>query len=142
MHRCIPPFATPLGPSPSPPAVFYFSMGSAFLPGHPAWATLLLWATAQVGAGVAWQLRLPRVVGMLCAGLLMRNIPWSAVDAFPEKWGVQMRAAALATIFLRWAGCEGGGCCGRRWRRRGIRGGSGGDGLTRRRGGTSNGAPR
>ena len=30
------------------PAVFYFSMGSAFLPGHPAWATLLLWASSQV----------------------------------------------------------------------------------------------
>ena len=39
--------------------------------------------------------------GKLCAGLLMRNIPWSAVDAFNPRWGVQMRAAALATIFLR-----------------------------------------
>lgn len=83
------------------PAVLYFSIGSAFLPGHPAWATLLLWAASQVGAFVAWQLRLPRVIGMLCAGLLMINVPWAAVDAFPKKWGVQMRAAALATIFLR-----------------------------------------
>lgn len=101
-------------------------MGSAFLPGHPAWATLLLWASSQagakgrgeqrwrcrwrlhgcwagrkrprvqaaasgcgaagpphrsrpvphplrqIGALVAWQLRLPRVIGMLCAGLLMQ----------------------------------------------------------------------
>ncbi|KAI7845950.1 hypothetical protein COHA_000496 [Chlorella ohadii] len=81
--------------------VLYFSIGSNFLPGHSAWATLLLWASSQIGALVAWQLRLPRVIGMLCAGLLMRNIPWSAVDAFNPRWGVQMRAAALATIFLR-----------------------------------------
>lgn len=84
------------------PAVLYFSIGSSFLPGHSAWATLLLWASSQIGALVAWQLRLPRVIGMLCAGLLMKNIPWSAVDAFNPRWGVQMRAAALATIFLRY----------------------------------------
>ncbi len=35
------------------------------------------------------------------AGMLMRNLPWSAVDAFPSEWGEQMRAGALATIFLR-----------------------------------------
>jgi NhaP-type Na+/H+ or K+/H+ antiporter len=38
---------------------------------------------------------------MLVAGILLQNIPWSAIDAFPKKWGTQMRAAALATIFLR-----------------------------------------
>ena len=76
-------------------------MGSVFLPGHAAWCTLLLWASAQIGGFIAYQLRLPRVIGMLCAGLLMRNIPWSAVDAFPPRWGTQMRAAALGTIFLR-----------------------------------------
>lgn len=38
---------------------------------------------------------------MLVAGILLENIPWTAIDAFPPKWGSQMRAAALATIFLR-----------------------------------------
>jgi len=47
------------------------------------------------------QLFLPRVLGILVAGLLMRNLPWSAVDAFPSEWGSQIRAAALATIYLR-----------------------------------------
>jgi hypothetical protein len=47
------------------------------------------------------QLRVPRVVGMLGAGLLLANIPGHVVAAFPRRWGVQMRAAALATIFLR-----------------------------------------
>lgn len=31
-------------------AVLYFAIGSAFLPGHPAWATLLLWVSSQIGA--------------------------------------------------------------------------------------------
>ena len=55
----------------------------------------------MIGAYVANILYLPRVIGMLVAGILLRNIPWGAIDSFPSKWGVQMRAAALATIFLR-----------------------------------------
>jgi NhaP-type Na+/H+ or K+/H+ antiporter len=81
--------------------VLFFSIGTAFLPGNPAWCTLLLWASALIGALIANQLFLPRVIGMLVAGILLQNIPWSAIDAFPKKWGIQMRAAALATIFLR-----------------------------------------
>ena len=81
--------------------VLFFSMGSAFLPGHAAWCTLLMWACALVGAFIAHQLYLPRVIGMMGAGMLLQNIPWSAVDAFPSAWGSQMRSAALATIFLR-----------------------------------------
>lgn len=38
---------------------------------------------------------------MLAAGIALANLPGSPVAAFPRKWGVQMRAAALATIFLR-----------------------------------------
>lgn len=49
----------------------------------------------------AIQLRIPRVVGMLGTGLLLANVPGGVIAAFPAKWGVQMRAAALATIFLR-----------------------------------------
>lgn len=82
-------------------AALYFSMGSEFLPGNAAWCTLLLWASSLIGALIAHQIRLPRVIGMLVAGILLRNIPWSAIDAFPSKWGAQMRAGALATIFLR-----------------------------------------
>lgn len=47
-------------------------MGNVFLPGHSAWATLLLWVAAQIGALIAWQLRLPRVIGMLLAGMFMQ----------------------------------------------------------------------
>lgn len=95
------PSSTASPPLPPTPAALYFAIGSAFLPGHPAWATLLLWVSAHIGALVAWQLRLPRVVGMLGAGLVMENVPWGAISAFPKEWGTQIRAAALATIFLR-----------------------------------------
>lgn len=81
--------------------VLYFSMGSPFLPGHAVWCTLLMWACSLVAAALAHQLYLPRVIGMLAAGILLQNIPWTAIDAFPPKWGAQMRAGALATIFLR-----------------------------------------
>jgi len=81
--------------------VLFFGLGKVFLPSNEAWATLLLWASALLGGYMANLLYLPRIVGMLVAGMVLINIPWSAIDSFPSKWGVQMRAAALATIFLR-----------------------------------------
>lgn len=81
--------------------ILVFGIGDAFLPGNPAWATVLLWASSILGAYIANILYLPRVIGMLVAGIMLQNIPWGAIDSFPDKWGVQMRAAALATIFLR-----------------------------------------
>ena len=35
-------------------AVLFFGLGTAFLPGHAAWDTLLLWASAIVGSLVAY----------------------------------------------------------------------------------------
>ncbi|KAI8468895.1 MAG: Sodium/hydrogen exchanger family-domain-containing protein [Monoraphidium minutum] len=81
--------------------VLFFSMGKIWLPGNAAFCSVLIWAASLLLAEVARWLRLPRVVGMLGAGLLLANLPHSPVAAFPKKWGVQMRAAALATIFLR-----------------------------------------
>jgi hypothetical protein len=48
------------------------------------------------------QVHLPRVVGMLLAGMLLENVPRSPVAAaLPLEWGSQIRAAGLATIYLR-----------------------------------------
>jgi hypothetical protein len=52
-------------------------------------------------APAAAQLRLPRVVGMLAAGLLLANVPRRPGAGLPPVWGAKRRAAALATIFLR-----------------------------------------
>lgn len=41
-------------PQLGPCAVLYFGLGSAFLPGHAAWCTLLLWVAALIGGLVAY----------------------------------------------------------------------------------------
>lgn len=82
----------------------FFAMpsGGAWLPGSPYFATLVIWACGLAMAEVAHWLRLPRVIGMLLSGPLLANVAGgAAVRGFPPKWGTQMRAAALATIFLR-----------------------------------------
>eukprot|EP00889_Picochlorum_renovo_P005307 jgi/Picre1/32337/NNA_007683.t1 len=81
--------------------VLFFGLGKVFLPSNEGWAALLLWGRAMLGGYIANVCFLPRIVGMLVAGMVLINIPWSAIDSFPYKWGVQFRAAALATIFLR-----------------------------------------
>ena len=94
-------------------AALFLGLGPVFLPGHAPWCTLLIWAAGLLGSLLAYYLYLPRVTGMLVAGMLLRNVT-SAVDAFPATWGSQMRAAALAIIYLRcgldlnFAVC---GCC-------------------------------
>jgi len=76
--------------------------GGAWLPGSPYFATLVIWASGLAMAEVAHWLRLPRVIGMLLSGPLLANVAGgAAVAGFPPKWGTQMRAGALATIFLR-----------------------------------------
>jgi hypothetical protein len=38
---------------------------------------------------------------MLLAGLLLANVPRSPAAGLPPDWGSQIRAAGLATIYLR-----------------------------------------
>ena len=71
------------------------------LPPCPTWTPLCSSADGDVSLLLLVQLRIPRVVGMLGTGLLLANVPGGVVAAFPKRWGVQMRAAALGTIFLR-----------------------------------------
>ena len=86
-------------------AVLYFVFGGGgggsalWLPGHPAWCAGLLWISAMIGAEAAQWLRLPRMVGMLLAGLVLRNA--GAMDGYTLAWSAAVGHAALATIFLR-----------------------------------------
>jgi NhaP-type Na+/H+ or K+/H+ antiporter len=82
--------------------VLFFAAPDVFVPGSPYFATYLIWVIALIAGEAARWLRLPRVIGMLLAGPLLANAGGgAAIAGFPRKWGVQMRAAALATIFLR-----------------------------------------
>lgn len=64
--------------------------------------SLLLLFLASIGGGyVAKRLRLPPLLGMLLAGLAIRNLPWGLLDGLPESWSVGLRLTALAVILLR-----------------------------------------
>ncbi len=57
---------------------------------------------ASVGGGyVAKALRLPPLLGMLLAGIAVRNLPGELLDDLPESWSVALRLTALAIILLR-----------------------------------------
>ena len=63
---------------------------------------LVLLLLAAVGGGfVAQRLRLPPLVGMLVAGLVLRNAPGELLQALPNSWSVALRLLALTVILLR-----------------------------------------
>lgn len=85
-------------------------IGASMLPGGAGWAlTLLYLCSVLVGKLMALlSKRLPPLLGMLIAGLLLRNIPGGAITAdVPllgqsfDWWSRWTRAAALAVIMLR-----------------------------------------
>lgn len=45
------------------------------LPPEEGWALFLLWVCAHVGGFVASKVNLPPLLGMLIAGIILRNIP-------------------------------------------------------------------
>mmetsp|Transcript_17334 Transcript_17334/g.41407 ORF Transcript_17334/g.41407 Transcript_17334/m.41407 type:complete len:626 (+) Transcript_17334:138-2015(+) len=47
------------------------------------------------------QMKLPSLMGMLFAGVLLRNIPGDPVRGLPEEWSSAIRVAGLSIIFIR-----------------------------------------
>jgi NhaP-type Na+/H+ or K+/H+ antiporter len=91
-------------------ATSYLLLGDSFLPGGAAWALALLYLCSTIAGKVVPLLyrRLPPLLGMLAAGLLLRNIPGGAIDAPTpffgndfDWWSRWLRAVALAVIMLR-----------------------------------------
>lgn len=56
-------------------AALYLLLGRAMLPPEEGWALFLLWVCAHVGGFVASKVNLPPLLGMLIAGIILRNIP-------------------------------------------------------------------
>ncbi|KXZ53431.1 hypothetical protein GPECTOR_7g1329 [Gonium pectorale] len=79
----------------------YLAVGPDLLPGGNAWSTLLIFIAAHVGGAVCGVLGLPPLLGMLLAGLLLRNATPALVSGLPPSWSATFRALALGTIFLR-----------------------------------------
>lgn len=89
----------------------YLCVGHPFVPGrHPegsAWSIMVVWLAAQIGAILAEMINIPAPVGMICAGLFLKNVPSSGVNqgililGLKPSWSIRIREAALAIIFLR-----------------------------------------
>ncbi len=61
----------------------------------------LLLLAAVIGGALARRLRLPPLLGMLIAGLILGNLPGELLSALPESWSVALRLLALTIILLR-----------------------------------------
>lgn len=79
----------------------FFLFGDLMRPGHTGFATFLLWATAHALAYLCERLRVPPLLGMLLAGLLLRNLPFDPVKGFAYSWSEAIRSGGLALILLR-----------------------------------------
>ena len=56
-------------------AALYLLLGRPMLPPGEGWALFLLWVCAHIGGFTANKVNLPPLLGMLVAGVILRNIP-------------------------------------------------------------------
>ena len=56
-------------------AALYLLLGKVMLPPREGWALFLLWVCAHIGGFTANKVNLPPLLGMLVAGIILRNIP-------------------------------------------------------------------
>ncbi|KAL3134630.1 hypothetical protein ABBQ32_007644 [Trebouxia sp. C0010 RCD-2024] len=82
-------------------AALYLLLGRPMLPPGEGWALFLLWVCAHIGGFAANKVNLPPLLGMLIAGIILRNIPQDPVHGLPTSWGTKIRTGGLAVILLR-----------------------------------------
>uniref|UniRef100_A0A670IVA4 Solute carrier family 9 member B1 n=1 Tax=Podarcis muralis TaxID=64176 RepID=A0A670IVA4_PODMU len=86
-------------------AVFWAVIGKECLPGGNVFGLLFLFFCSLLGGKIMESIRipgfppLPRLFGMLLAGFLIRNVPYtSKLVQINVKWGATMRNIALSII--------------------------------------------
>ncbi|BDA43853.1 Sodium/hydrogen exchanger 9B2 [Coccomyxa sp. Obi] len=81
----------------------FLAIGKPFLPPMgPAWAVIIIWIVAGSCGYLVDKLHFPGALGMILSGMLLRNVGGGIViRGLRESWSKQIRAAALAIIFLR-----------------------------------------
>ncbi|CAL5227266.1 g10197 [Coccomyxa viridis] len=79
------------------------AIGNPFLPPKgPAWAILLIWVIAGSCGYLVDKLHFPGALAMILSGVLLRNVNDGVIiSGLVPSWSKQIRAAALAIIFLR-----------------------------------------
>ena len=83
-------------------ALAYFGGDSDGTPGSGrAFALAVLFAGAAVLGRLVPYAGLPPLLGMLLAGLLLRNVPGDLIAGFSDDWASLLKAAALSVILLR-----------------------------------------
>lgn len=83
-------------------AMFVMFLGfDMMLPNGPVWATILIWATAQFAGRSCEAMGIPGLLGMLIAGIIMKNLPGDPLQGLPETWGETLRAFGLSLILMR-----------------------------------------
>lgn len=75
---------------------------SFFPPTGPFFTLLLIYSSAQLGGLLLSRLLpvMPPLLGMLAAGVLLRNVPGDAARGLGEKAASKIRYGCLAVIFL------------------------------------------
>lgn len=61
----------------------------------------VLFAAAVLGGLLVRSLRMPPLLGMLLAGIAVRNLPGDLLSDLPDDWSIALRLVALTIILLR-----------------------------------------
>ncbi|DBB09325.1 TPA: hypothetical protein ACH3X3_007904 [Trebouxia sp. C0006] len=77
-------------------------IGKPFHPSGNAWAVMIIWLLASAGGWLVERVGLPGPLGMILTGIAVGNInSGHLVKGLPASWSKELRAIALAIIFLR-----------------------------------------
>lgn len=79
--------------------LFFFNV-DYLLPYDSGFALVVLWVAAKTGAQLAKLVGLPALLGMLCAGILVKNCG-DLARGLPNSWGTGIRAFGLMNILMR-----------------------------------------
>lgn len=71
------------------------------------WCILLILVTSFILGYIFEKIKIPSLIGMLCAGLLLRNIVVDAendedlLSGLPEEWAISLRELTFCVVMVR-----------------------------------------
>ena len=61
----------------------------------------MIWICSYISGQLIATIKLPALMGMLLAGVALKNLPFDPVQGLPDSWGSAVRAGGLAIILMR-----------------------------------------